>query len=292
MPGRFEDIAIGVIGGSGLYNMKELKNITEVLVETPFGMPSDNLIVGELDGIQVAFLARHGRGHRINPTNLPARANIYAFKKLGVKMLISASACGSMKKEYAPGHIVVIDQFVDRTKHRNDTFFDDNIVAHVSMADPICNSLADVLYETGKEVGAEVHKGGTYLNMEGPQFSTRAESHLYRSWGIDVIGMTNFTEARLAREAEICYASLAMVTDYDCWHEEEEEVTVDMVIKTLNRNAQTAQSIIKNAIHKIKDHAGDCACNEALKYALITNPDSIPDNLKKKLNLLIGKYIK
>lgn len=292
MPSRFEDINIGVIGGSGLYNMKELKNITEVIVETPYGMPSDNIIVGELEGQQIAFLARHGRGHRINPSNLPSRANIYAFKKLGIQILISASACGSMKKEYAPGDFVIIDQFIDRTKHRNDTFFESGIVAHVSMADPICNALADVLYEAGKTAGAKIHKGGTYLNMEGPQFSTRAESHLYRSWDVDVIGMTNFTEARLAREAEICYASMAMVSDYDCWHESEEEVSVDMIIEVLNKNAKMAQNIVKIAAKKIEGKQPVCACTDALKYALMTSPDVIPGDIKKKLNLLIGKYIK
>jgi 5'-methylthioadenosine phosphorylase len=291
MAERFENINIGVIGGSGLYNMKELKNITEVIVETPFGMTSDNMIVGELEGQQVAFLARHGRGHRINPTKLPTKANIYAFKKLGVKMLISASACGSMKEQYAPGDMIVIDQFIDRTKHRNDTFFEDGIVAHVSMADPVCNNLADVLYTCGKEIGAKIHKGGTYLNMEGPQFSTRAESNLYRSWGVDVIGMTNFTEARLAREAEICYATLAMVSDYDCWHKSEEKVSVDMIIAVVNKNASIAQDIIKTAVLKLADYDEPCSCQDALKYAILTNPGAIPGEAKKKLNILIGKYI-
>ncbi|MBN2134675.1 MAG: S-methyl-5'-thioadenosine phosphorylase [Acidobacteria bacterium] len=292
MAERFEDINIGVIGGSGLYDMKGLKNITEVIVETPFGMTSDNIIVGEIDGQQIAFLARHGRGHRINPSNLPNRANIYAFKKLGVKMLISVSACGSLKEEYAPGSMVIIDQFVDRTKHRNDTFFEGGIVAHVSMADPVCNDLADVLFEAGKEAGASIHKGGTYLNMEGPQFGTRAESHLYRSWGIDVVGMTNFTEARLAREAEICYATIAMVSDYDCWHESEEEVSVEMIIAVLNKNVEMGQKIIRIAAGKLEGKEPKCECQSALKYAIMTNPDVIPGDLKKKLNLLIGKYIK
>lgn len=292
MPHRFENIDIGVIGGSGFYAMKDLENITEVVVETPFGMPSDNMIVGEIGGSQVAFMARHGRGHRINPSDLPAKANIYAFKKLGVKMLISASACGSLQEKYKPKDIVIIDQFIDRTKHRNDTFFDEGIVAHVSLADPICNDLADVLYDSAKKAGATVHKGGTYVNMEGPQFSTRAESHLYRSWGADVIGMTNFTEARLAREAEICYASLAMVTDYDCWREGEEDVTVEMIIEILNTNAAMAQEIVKNALQKLGDKKDECRCNSALKYAILTSPDTIPDHMKKKLNLLIGKYIK
>jgi 5'-methylthioadenosine phosphorylase len=287
-----EDISIGVIGGSGLYEMEELENITEVIVATPYGMPSDNFVVGELEGHQVAFLARHGRGHKINPSNLPTRANIYGFKKLGIKLLLSASACGSMKEKYKPKDIVIIDQFIDRTRHRSDTFFDEGLVAHISFSDPICPKLAELLYKCAKDAGANAYKGGTYLNMEGPQFSTRAESNLYRSWGVDVIGMTNLTEARLAREAEICYATMALVTDYDCWYEGEEAVTVDMIVDVLNKNAKTAQQIIKNVVNKIGDEIPDCDCREALKNAIITSPDAISEEIKKKLNIIVGKYIK
>lgn len=291
MKHKNEDISIGVIGGSGLYEMSDLKNITEVIVATPYGMPSDNFIVGELAGHQVAFLARHGRGHKINPTNLPTRANIYGFKKLGVDLIISASACGSMKEKYKPKDIVMIDQFIDRTRHRPDTFFDEGIVAHISFSEPICPGLSELLYECAKKAGANAHHGGTYLNMEGPQFSTRAESNLYRSWGVDVIGMTNLTEARLAREAEICYATMAMVTDYDCWYEGEESVTVEMIIDILNKNAKTAQDIIKNAVKKLGSEIPDCDCRSALKNAIITRPDAVSEEVKKKLNIIIGKYV-
>jgi 5'-methylthioadenosine phosphorylase len=287
-----EDINIGVIGGSGLYSMADLKNITEVIVETPFGMPSDNIVVGELDGHQVAFLARHGRGHRINPTNIPYRANIYALKKLGVRLIISASACGSMKEEYKIGDIVVIDQYIDRTKHRRDTFFEDGIVIHVPFAHPTCSSIMKILFKSGKEAGAGIHLGGTYLNMEGPQFSTKAESLLYRSWGVDVIGMTSLTEARLAREAEICYAAIATVTDYDCWYEGEEHVTADMIAEVIRKNSAMAQRIIKDTVKTIGTEIPECGCREALKTSILTSPGAVREDTKKKLNIIIGKYIK
>jgi len=287
-----EDINIGVIGGSGLYSMTDLKNITEVIVETPFGMPSDNIVVGELDGNQVAFLARHGRGHRISPTNIPYRANIYALKKLGVRLIISASACGSMKEEYKIGDIVVIDQYIDRTRHRRDTFFEDGIVVHVSFANPTCAQIMKILFKSGKEAGARIHLGGTYLNMEGPQFSTKAESLLYRSWGVDVIGMTSLTEARLAREAEICYAAIATVTDYDCWYEGEEHVTADMIVEVVKKNSATAQRIIKYTVKTIGTEIPECGCREALKTSILTAPGAVREDTKKKLNIIIGKYIK
>lgn len=292
MKGSMEDINIGVIGGSGLYTMSDLKNITEVIVETPFGMPSDNIVVGELDGRQVAFLARHSRGHRINPTNIPYRANIYALKKLGVKIIISSSACGSMKEEYGIGDIVIIDQYIDRTRHRADTFFDEGIVVHIPFGNPVCIKLRDILYKIGKEAGARIHKGGTYLNMEGPQFSTKAESLLYRSWGVDVIGMTSLTEARLAREAEICYASIATVTDYDCWYEGEEHVTIEKIMEVIRKNSEMAQTIIKHAVKEIGSEVPECDCREALKTSITTSPGAIREDIKKKLNLIIGKYIK
>lgn len=292
MKGSMEDINIGVIGGSGLYTMTDLKNVTEVIVETPFGMPSDNIVVGELEGQQVAFLARHGRGHRISPTNIPYRANIYAMKKLGVKMIISSSACGSMKEEYHVGDLVAIDQYIDRTRHRADTFFDEGIVVHIPFGNPVCNTLCDMIYRIGKEAGARIHKGGTYLNMEGPQFSTKAESLLYRQWGVDVIGMTSLTEARLAREAEICYAAIATVTDYDCWYEGEEHVTADVIVEVIGKNSAMAQKIIKNTVKETGTEIPECSCREAIKTSILTSPGAIREDIKKKLNLIIGKYIK
>ena len=292
MKGSMEDINIGVIGGSGLYSMADLRNITEVIVETPFGMPSDNIVVGELDGHQVAFLARHGRDHRINPTNIPYRANIYALKKLGVRLIISASACGSMKEEYKIGDIVVIDQYIDRTRHRDDTFFDEGIVVHIPFGDPICKNLREKLFFAGEKAGAKIHMCGTYLNMEGPQFSTKAESLLYRSWGVDVIGMTSLTEARLAREAEICYAAIATVTDYDCWYEGEEHVTADIIVEVIRKNSAMAQKIIKSAVKAIGMEIPDCDCREALRTSILTAPSAVREDIKKKLNIIIGKYIK
>ena len=280
---------IGVIGGSGLYEMAALHVEEERQIETPWGEPSDAFVLGELDGRKVAFLARHGRGHRILPSELNFRANIYGFKKLGVDFLISVSAVGSMKTEYAPGQIVVPDQFYDRTRHRPDTFFGNGIVAHVSLARPISAALAGVLFEAAKEVGATVHRNGTYLNMEGPQFSTRAESMVYRQWGVDVIGMTNLQEAKLAREAEIAYASLAMVTDYDCWHEEEEAVTGEGVMEVLRKNVALAQRVVRRAVATLDGVENDCA--DALRMALITDPGLVPEETLAMLEPLVGKYL-
>jgi len=283
------EVRIGVVGGSGLYEMDGLVVREERRTETPWGDPSDAFVLGELDGRPVAFLARHGRGHRLLPTELNFRANIYGFKQLGVEFLISVSAVGSMKIEYAPGHIVVPDQFFDRTRHRPDTFFGDGIVAHVSIAHPVSDALARVLFSAAEEEGATVHFGGTYLNMEGPQFSTRAESMVYRQWGVDVIGMTNLQEAKLAREAEIAYASLAMITDYDCWHEEEENVTGEGVMEVLRRNVSLAQRVVRRAIASLDGVENDCA--DALRMSLITDPNLVPAETLAKLDPLIGKYL-
>jgi 5'-methylthioadenosine phosphorylase len=280
---------IGVIGGSGLYEMAELRVDAERRIETPWGDPSDAYVLGTIDGRRVAFLARHGRGHRILPGELNFRANIYGFKKLGVDFLISVSAVGSMKIEYAPGEIVVPDQFYDRTRHRADTFFGNGLVAHVSLAHPVSAALAAVLHDSAKAVGATVHRGGTYLNMEGPQFSTRAESMVYRQWGMDVIGMTNLQEAKLAREAEIAYASLAMVTDYDCWHEEEAAVTGEGVMEVLRKNVALAQRVVRRAVGSLDGVANDCA--DALAMSLITDPSLVPEETLAMLEPLVGKYL-
>jgi len=283
------EVRIGVIGGSGLYGMEALRVSGERRIETPWGEPSDAYVIGELDGREVAFLARHGRGHRILPTELNFRANVYGFKKLGVEFLISVSAVGSMKLEYAPGHIVVPDQFFDRTRHRPDTFFGNGLVAHVSLARPVSEALAGVLFESARAEGATVHRGGTYLNMEGPQFSTRAESMVYRQWGVDVIGMTNLQEAKLAREAEMAYASLSMVTDYDCWHEEEAAVTGEGVMEVLRQNVALAQRVVRRAVAGLDGVENDCA--DALRMALITDPDLVPDATLAMLRPLVGKYL-
>lgn len=283
---------VGIIGGSGLYSIEKIKKPKKVAVKTPFGEPSDDFVAGSIDGIEVVFLSRHGNGHKISPTEVNYRANIYGMKKLGVDRIISISACGSLKEELPPMDIVVPDQFVDRTNQaRLMTFFRDGIVAHIQFADPVCPDLAKVLYESGKKVGANMHMGGTYINMEGPQFSTRAESNLYRSWGMDVIGMTNMGEARLAREAEICYATLACITDYDCWHQSEEEVSVEMIIQNLMKNVETSKKILVEALPRLSDHR-DCVCASALKDSIITNRKMITPATKKKLGLIIGKYIK
>ncbi|MFN3476942.1 MAG: S-methyl-5'-thioadenosine phosphorylase [Candidatus Methylomirabilales bacterium] len=281
---------IGIIGGSGLYEMEELTEREEVEVETPFGPPSDRFLVGKLLGRTVAFLARHGRGHRLMPSELPFRANIYGLKKLGAEWVLSVSAVGSMREEIRPLDVVIPDQFFDRTKGRVSTFFGEGIVAHVGFADPFCPVLSKVLYQAALKAGATVHKGGTYLCIEGPQFSTRAESRIYRSWGMDVIGMTNLQEAKLAREAELCYATLAMVTDYDVWHEVEEDVSVEQVVANLQKNAETAKAIIKAAIPLIPGERG-CPCSFALKDAIITAKEAIPAEVRRKLDLLIGKYL-
>ena len=285
------DDAIGVIGGSGLYELEGLENIKEERLTTPFGEPSDAFITGEFGGRKMVFLPRHGRGHRILPSELNYRANIWGMKKLGVGRIISVSACGSMKEEIVPGHIVVIDQFIDLSKHRVTTFYGDGIVGHTMFADPICGDLADILYDAGCAAGATMHKGGAYVNMEGPQFSTRAESNVYRSWGVSVIGMTNAPEAKLAREAEICYSTLALSTDYDCWHESEEDVTIDAVIAVMNANVAMSKKVITEAVGRIPEKR-TCACVNASQYAVITDPAVIPEETMKKLELIIGKYIK
>jgi 5'-methylthioadenosine phosphorylase len=282
---------IGVIGGSGLYEIEGMTGIEEVNVNTPFGSPSDAIIVGELEGVRLAFLPRHGKGHRISPTELPVRANIYALKSLGVEWLISVSAVGSLKEEIRPLDLLIPDQLIDRTRSRVNTFFEGGLVAHVGFANPFCPVLSQVLYQAAQETGVKVHKGGTYVVMEGPLFSTRAESFLYRSWGADVIGMTALPEAKLAREAEICYATLACVTDYDCWHESHETVTIDMVISNLKRNVDNAKKILRLASSRIPPQR-ECACATALQNAIITSPEHIPAKLKEELALLIGKYIR
>lgn len=283
---------IGVFGGSGLYNIEGIKIKEKKRLETPFGEPSDEFVIGDLSGKEVVFLPRHDRYHTISPTHINYRANVYGMKELGVEKIISVSACGSLKKELRPLDFVVPLQFVDRTSQaRKHTFFDKGIVAHISFAHPICENLAKTVYEAARTSRIAAHFGGTYINMEGPQFSTLAESNLYRSWGMDIIGMTNMIEARLAREAEICYTTLAAVTDYDCWHETEESVTIDAIIENLRKNVDNSKKILKAAILGI-DAGKKCGCQEALKYAVITNPEAISKEKKKKLGLIIGKYIK
>lgn len=286
---------IGIIGGSGLYKMHDaLKNVEEVQIDTPFGSPSDALILGTLEGTRVAFLARHGRNHTLLPSELPFRANIYAMKHLGVEYLISASAVGSLKKEAKPLDMVVPDQFIDRTKNRISTFFGEGIVAHIAFADPVCNSLARVLEDAIASLNlpeVTLHRGGTYVCMEGPAFSTKAESHLYRSWGATVIGMTNLPEAKLAREAEIAYATLALVTDYDCWHPDHDSVTVEMVIENLQRNAINAQKVIQETVRRLSENPPRSDAHSALKYAILTQLDKVPAATKEKLGLLLQKYL-
>jgi 5'-methylthioadenosine phosphorylase len=282
---------IGIIGGSGLYDIPGIENVEEVNVDTPFGRPSDAITVGKLGGVGVAFLPRHGRGHTILPTEIPVRANIYALKSLGVEHIIAVSACGSFKEDFKPGDLLIPDQLIDRTKGRVSTFFGDGIVAHVLFARPFCPELSKILYETGKEVGASIHNGGTYLVMEGPVFSTRAESLLHRSWGADVIAMSASPEAKLAREAEICYASICGVTDYDCWHETDEPIPIDVIIQTLRRNTDTIREIIKRAVTRIPEKR-ECDCATALQTAIVTAPEAITPEIKKRLDLIIGKYVK
>jgi 5'-methylthioadenosine phosphorylase len=281
---------IGVIGGSGLYQMEGLKGVREIDVKTPFGKPSDRVIRGQLNGAELVFLPRHGKGHRWLPTEVNFRANIFAFKKLGVERIISVSAVGSLRENIAPGHLVVPDQFIDRTTQRPSTFFGKGLVAHVSLADPFCPELSSALVNAAESEGATVHAGGTYVCMEGPQFSTRAESHLYRSWGAHVIGMTNLQEAKLAREAEICYVTIALVTDYDCWHPDHDSVTVDMVIANLQQNARTAQQVIRRAVSQLPV-ARSCECARALAAAIITRPDAIPEDTRRTLWPIVGKYL-
>ena len=289
--GTMDTVQIGIIGGSGLYDMAELTDRTERVITTPFGDPSGPYVLGTLRGKRVAFLARHGVGHRLLPSELNFRANIYGFKLLGVERILSASAVGSLKEEYRPLDILVPDQFFDRTKGRISTFFGRGLVAHVAFAHPLCGDLSKVAADSVEAVGARVHRGGTYVNMEGPQFSTLAESKLYRSWGMDVIGMTNLQEAKLAREAEICYATLALVTDYDCWHPDHDSVTVDLIVANLLQNAATAQTTIAEAVSRL-DPARTCACKDALATAIITRPEHVPEQTKRDLAAIIGKYLK
>jgi 5'-methylthioadenosine phosphorylase len=293
-----DPIPNAVIGGSGLYQLEGMTAVKEIEIDTPFGKPSDAIIVGELEGIRVAFLPRHGRGHRISPTELPARANIYALKSLGVKRILASSACGSLREDMAPRHIVIADQLYDRTRHRAaHTFFAGGIVAHIGFADPFCPRLRHVLIDGTRAAGATVHDGGTMVVMEGPQFSTRAESRTYRKLGCDTIGMTALPEAKLAREAEICYASMNLVTDYDVWYEGHDDVTVEMVVATMQANVQTAKDIIRYALPVMEamdgagDGAGGCGCGSALAGAIITDPARIPAKVKGQLRLLIEKYV-
>ncbi|MFN5971002.1 MAG: S-methyl-5'-thioadenosine phosphorylase [Microcystis sp.] len=287
-------VKIGIIGGSGLYKMDALKDVREVSLDTPFGSPSDALILGTLEGTEVAFLARHGRNHHFLPTELPFRANIHALKQLGVEYIISASAVGSLKAEVKPLDLVIPDQFIDRTKERIATFFGEGIVAHVAFGDPICPQLAQILGDAVASLNlpeVTLHRGGTYICMEGPAFSTKAESNLYRSWGATVIGMTNLTEAKLAREAEIAYATLALVTDYDCWHPDHDHVTVEMVIENLHHNAINAQKVIQETVRRLAANPPVSAAHSALKYAILTRLDSVPVATKEKLALLLKKYL-
>ena len=285
-----EHVKIGIIGGSGLYEMAELEERSEVSVETPFGPPSDKLVLGTLRGSRVAFLARHGRGHRILPGELNFRANIYAMKMLGVERILSASAVGSLREEIAPLDIVLPDQFVDRTVGRVSTFFGRGLAAHIAFADPVCPDLIDQVHRASLRAGIKTIKGGTYLCMEGPAFSTRAESRLYRSWGLDVIGMTNLQEAKLAREAEICYMTMALVTDYDCWHEAHESVTVDMIVANLIQNSRSAQTLIMQTVGDLCPERR-CRCGEALKDALITDRSAIPSETIEAIRHIVGKYV-
>ncbi len=285
-----DTVQIGIIGGSGLYDMAGVTDRTEVTLTTPFGEPSGPYLTGTLGGRRVAFLARHGAGHRLLPSELNFRANIFGMKLLGVEYILSASAVGSLKDEYNPTDIVIPDQFFDRTKGRPSTFFGRGLAAHVGFAHPFCRPLSALAYESGQQAGATIHRGGTYVCMEGPQFSTLAESKLYRSWGMDIIGMTNLQEAKLAREAEICYTTIALVTDYDCWHPDHDSVTVDMIVATLTHNAKTAQAIIAGAVERLPFER-TCECASALKFGLITRPEAISAQVKKDLAPIIGKYV-
>ncbi len=281
---------IGVIGGTGLYQIEGMTDIKEISLDTPFGKPSDSLILGKLNGVGIAFLPRHGRGHHILPGEVPSRANIYALKSIGVDFILAINSCGSFKDELKPGDLLIPDQVIDRTQRRISTFFGDGVVAHVSMAQPFCQNLSKILYDCAREAGASVHFKGTYISMEGPAFSTSAESRLYKSWGADVIGMTIFPEAKLAREAEICYASICCITDYDSWKEKEEGVTADVILCCMRNNIDMAKKIIKLAINKMPAKR-DCECLSALKYAIVTAPTVMTLEQKKKFDLLIGKYI-
>jgi len=283
---------IGLIGGSGLYKIEGLSVTKQLEVKTPFGAPSDKFTIGKLEGKEVVFLPRHGVGHRISPSGINYRANIFAMKKLGVERVISVTACGSLKEELKPLDFVVVDQFVDRTNHGRDmTFFDSGIVSHIVFSHPVCPQLSAAIFSAGKSLSLNMHQSGTYLNMEGPQFSTLAESKLYRSWGMDIIGMTNMAEARLCREAGICYSTLACITDYDCWHPEHESVTLDMVISNLQKNVTNAKKIICKVIQGLSAQR-ECSCGQALEFAIVTDRQLIPSKVKQKLKIIIGKYIK
>ena len=281
---------VGLIGGSGVYDLAAISDLKEERIETPFGVPSDSYFTGTLEGVPVAFLSRHARGHRLSPTEINYRANVCGFKMLGCDALLSASACGSLREELAPRHAVIPAQFIDRTRHRRDTFFEDGIVAHAGFADPVCAALAACLEEGGRKAGLTVHRGGTYVCMEGPQFSTRAESHLYRGWGADVIGMTNVTEARLAREAELCYASLALVTDYDCWREASEDVSVEAILAILGENAAAARRALAGAVARV-DFGRSCGCRDAMRFGIITDRAAIPEAAKRRLRPIAGRYL-
>jgi len=285
-----EPVRLGVIGGSGVYDMQALTDIQEVKPKTPFGEPSDAIVVGTLSGRRVAFLPRHGRGHRISPTELNSRANIFALKSLGVERIVAVSACGSLREDYAPRHIVIPDQIFDRTRERALSFFGGGLVVHISFAEPFCPDLSRTLYQAVKATGATVHQGGTFVVVEGPRFSTKAESGIFRQWGMDIIGMTAVPEAQLAREAEICYASMAHVTDYDVWHATEESVTVEAVIKNLLANAEVARQAIQNLVPTLAEER-TCDCRHALRDAIITNRDVIPEQVKKDLSILVGEYL-
>ena len=283
---------IGIIGGSGLYKIDGMEVIKQVSLKTPFGKPSDKFTIGKLEGKEVVFLPRHGVGHRISPSVINYRANIFAMKKLNVERIISVTACGSLREEMKPLDFVVVDQFVDRTNHaRQMSFFDQGIVSHIVFSHPVCADLCAQIYSAGKSLNLTMHKSGTYINMEGPQFSTLAESRLYRSWGMDIIGMTNMAEARLCREAEICYSTLACITDYDCWYPEHESVTLDMVISNLQKNVENAKKIICKVIKELKPDRG-CSCGAALEFAIVTDKKLIPSKVKKDLKIIIGKYVK
>jgi 5'-methylthioadenosine phosphorylase len=288
--GMSDQVDIGIIGGSGLYEMEGFTDVRRAKVETPFGDPSDELVLGSLEGKAVAFLPRHSRGHRLLPHELNYRANVFAMKSLGVQWILSVSAVGSLKEKYAPLHMVVPDQLVDRTLQRQSTFFGGGLVAHVAFAHPFCPNLSRTMAGACQDAGATYHVGGSYVCIEGPQFSTHAESELYRSWGMDIIGMTNLQEARLAREAEICYSTLAMVTDYDCWHPEHDSVTAEQILANLGRNADMAKAILRSAVRRLPI-VRDCECESALKFALITPPDLVPTDLKRGLRPIIGRYM-
>jgi 5'-methylthioadenosine phosphorylase len=286
-----ERIGIGIIGGTGLYQMEGFSDVREVAVETPFGPPSDSLMLGRLEGRAVAFLPRHGRGHRVLPHELNFQANLFAMKALGVEFLLSVSAVGSLKVEYAPLDMLVPDQLIDRTQQRRSSFFGRGLVAHVAFAHPFCRPLSKLMAEGCREAGARHHVGGTYVCIEGPHFSTLAESRLYRSWGADVVGMTNLQEAKLAREAEICYATLAMVTDYDCWHPEHDAVTADSVMKVLGQNVATARAVLRAVVRRLPIPR-ECECEHALRHALLTSPELVPPAVKRELEPIVGRYLR